>query len=455
VGIENLAVSPADANLVFAAGSDQVYRSADGGQTWSEVSFEAYLGSAIPAFDSKPPHALYLGHYNGLYRSLDGGQAWEDSGLDQEVAVMWVSPSDSEILCGANSNWLRLSAGDTAWQASPWEAPSSSWEGIVATQSGQVLYAWGDAGLWRYSAGQQSGGYTVHLPAALRNYGRSPDPVRQAVERINDYRAIAGVPPVERQTTIVQAAQNHANYYLQNLNDSSAWSYGVHGEVADKPGYTGQWPTDRVRATGYTHFGGASEVMHYLGNPTASVDSWIAGVYHRVILLDAEARHAGYGYGQAAVDVVNLGFEPGDSGVWSPITPYPLVYPADEQTGVPTGWGGLENPDPLPPGASTPVGYPVTLQGINGTLTVTWAELQTASGQVVTVHPNPSHCQEYNCFALIAVAPLNADTTYTTHAQGTVDGVAFDRTWSFTTGGVSVAAAAVHENMPLDPPWRK
>ncbi|MFU8772291.1 MAG: hypothetical protein ACNA8H_07710, partial [Anaerolineales bacterium] len=86
---------------------------------------------------------------------------------------------------------------------------------------------------------------------------------------------------------------------------------------------------------------------------------------------------------------------------------------------------------PLPPGAARPVGYPFTLQGVGGNLVVDWAEMRTAEGQVIGVHPNPPLCPQFNCYALIPLQPLSPWSTYTVTAQGSVGGVAFIQSWTF------------------------
>ncbi len=128
-----------------------------------------------------------------------------------------------------------------------------------------------------------------------------------------------------------------------------------------------------------------------------------------------------------------------------------LVYPGAGQTGLPTLWYANESPDPLPPGAPRPAGYPATLHGIRGTLQVSWAELRDGANQVVPVHPNPADCSTHNCYALIPKSPLAAYTTYTAHAVGTVGGIAFDQVWQFTTGAGGLAAGPGL----LPPPWQE
>lgn len=229
---------------------------------------------------------------------------------------------------------------------------------------------------------------------------------------------------------LVTAAQRHADYDLLNASDGSAWAFGPHGEVAGKPGFSGTWPGDRASAAGYAWAAGW-EVISYFDEPERAVDGLMATVFHRVNILTATHAHLGYGHGQTmneAVDVLDFGRGPSEPGG----PPSVALYPSPGQRDVPL-YGAGETPSPLPPGASYPIGYPITLQPSTGTtLSISAAELREPSGALVALHPNPPDCAA-SCYALLPIAGLHTGTTYTAHVAGTVDGVAFDRTWSFTT----------------------
>jgi hypothetical protein len=269
----------------------------------------------------------------------------------------------------------------------------------------------------------------VYLPLIMGGTG-SVSAEQTALDRINYYRGLAGVQLVQLHPALLSAAQNHANYDLLNYNDSSAWVNGPHGEVVGKPGFTGTHSGDRAVAAGYPWNAGW-EVMGYVDDPTRSVDGLMETVFHRVVMLTPSHQYVGYGHGLSGserVDVIDFGRGPdeatGQSGV--------IVYPADGQAKVSRYIEG-EIPSPLPAGASYPAGHPITLQPIYGTaLTVTLAELRDGSGAPVTLHPNPANCGNV-CYAMIPVAPLQASTTYTVDVAGTIEGVPFDKTWSFTT----------------------
>jgi len=157
----------------------------------------------------------------------------------------------------------------------------------------------------------------------------------------------------------------------------------------------------------------------------------ITRVFHRINILTPTHAYLGYGHGRSAVEAVDvLDF---GRGLSSPPAPPDLaIYPGPGQVEVPR-YGAGETPSPLPPGASYPVGYPITLQpGRSGTLRVDVAELNDASGTPISLYPNPADCGT-GCYALIATTGLQSATTYTVHVAGTLDSALFDKTWSFTT----------------------
>src|SRR6266508_1974787 len=274
--------------------------------------------------------------------------------------------------------------------------------------------------------------YQIRLPLVRTStQPASPgDPPEQiALDRINSYRQLAGVQPVQPHGALTAAAEHHASYDLLNYGDQSAWSNGPHGEVAGKPGFTGQTAADRMAATQFP-FAPNAEVMNYFDDPIRSVDGWMSTVFHRIGILYPTSWYAGYGHGRNAVelvDVVDFGRGPSDLAV----TPGVVVFPAPDQTDVPL-YGASETPSPLPPGAQYPIGYPITLQPIAGAnLAVTQAELRDADARIA-VYPNPPGCSSA-CYALIPTVGLRPSTMYCVHVAGSVDGAPFDKTWSFTT----------------------
>ncbi len=475
-----MAVAPDQPDTLIASNFEQTWRSTDGGNSWTQALISVRYGG-IPLFDRQSPPTLYLGHRNGLLRSQDAGATWEDSDTVREFSTLVPWAKETGVVVGGNADatW-HFQATNSGWQAATWQVPTTLTNLWGSANDPQLFYARSASGLWRLDL-RQAPTFTptdyLYLPlvqmtkstvaaqsaTCLDGCQRRAQnvvaefiaeaetvidvpgsPSEQAVTRANYYRAIVGTIPLQLHPTLVDATANHTNYRLQNYADSSAMIYGAHGEVEGKPGFTGQWPKDRIATTNYPWWGGA-EVMHGLGDPVASVDDWVATVYHRFPILEPYNHYVGYAHHTGtpmAVDVMDFGAGPTAEGLWMPATPYPLAYPADGQTDVPTGWSGAESPNPLPDGVTGPVGYPFTLQAIGGKLTMTRAELHTADGTLVATHPNPADCAAGRCLALIAVAPLAPHTSYVVTAAGDVSGVPFQREWHFTTGADNTTAAA-------------
>src|SRR6266545_8237173 len=196
--------------------------------------------------------------------------------------------------------------------------------------------------------------YHLYLPLITHNETSATPilPTQAALTRINYYRQLAGAPLLQVHPALTTSAQNHANYDLLNHGDPSAWVAGPHGEVAGKPGFTGESSGARALAAGYPWEAGW-EVMNYFDDPARSVDDLMNSVYHRVGILSWSHQYVGYGHGRStveSVDVIDFGH-----GATTPISQANvLVFPADRQTDLPI-YGASETPDPLPPNGSYPI----------------------------------------------------------------------------------------------------
>src|SRR5262249_45925345 len=131
------------------------------------------------------------------------------------------------------------------------------------------------------SAGEM---HTILLPLIFKQAGPTSippntPPEQLALDRINAYRVLAGVPRVALHPALLAAAQRHADYDLLNYGNQAAWIYGPHGEVSGKPGFSGQMPGDRATAANYPWAAGW-EVMDYFDDPLRTVDGLMATVFH-------------------------------------------------------------------------------------------------------------------------------------------------------------------------------
>src|SRR5206468_3167475 len=106
--VSDVAASTVDANIVLAGlapgGSfgGTLYRSSDGGNTWSEVP--ALDGISVFDIEFASAGTAYLGTQDSVRKSTDGGLSWVTLnlgiGANDEVFDVAIDPSDPSILWG-------------------------------------------------------------------------------------------------------------------------------------------------------------------------------------------------------------------------------------------------------------------------------------------------------------------------------------------------------------------
>jgi uncharacterized protein YkwD len=239
----------------------------------------------------------------------------------------------------------------------------------------------------------------------------------------NQLRYAIGAPTLTPDPRVVAAAQNHANY-------SSANGQAGHFETAGLPYYTGYSARDRVAAMGWsTTF--VSEVATGGSDPLAGVRQLWDAPYHRLGLMHPSASTMGWGFstiggrGTVVGDIAyNFGLRPVDF----------VRSPAHNQTNIPTSWSGNESPNPLPAGASRPVGYPIMVVYSGGqTVEMRGAEVVAPGGVRLPIYYAPQQF-EYDYQVIIPQRPLAANTTYHVRFDITVAGTWLTNEWDFSTG---------------------
>ena len=276
----------------------------------------------------------------------------------------------------------------------------------------------------------------------------------QALVELNAYRAAVHLPPATFSPNLQAASQAHAAY--ATVNAALYQGASMHTEPdPTAPGFLGADALSRDAAFGVM---GGTEVMTFTCatlNGTLAIDDLMDTVFHRFGLLAPGLERAGGGGAAGtpcSADPVGLAGTPFvmDMTVL-PVdaagTASPIEYPTNGQTGVPSEFI-TEDPSPLPAGASTAAGYPVTVQFPGaGAAALTSAAL-TVNGHPVPIYTLDSSWRDSdpvyagdsmgNAVAVIAQSALTPGTTYTVHVKGadTPTGGApapFDLSWSFTT----------------------
>src|SRR5262249_5965810 len=94
VGINVLAIDPVHPSTVYAA-NGSLFKSNDGGATWSTIGQAVTEAVTFIAIDPGVPSRLYVGTGNGVFTSADGGETWSaaNAGLsDVFVATLAIDP---------------------------------------------------------------------------------------------------------------------------------------------------------------------------------------------------------------------------------------------------------------------------------------------------------------------------------------------------------------------------
>ena len=269
-----------------------------------------------------------------------------------------------------------------------------------------------------------------------------------AFNRINSIRSGLGLGMFAQNSIIDAAAQAHANYEKTNGPGNSA-----HLETTGLAGFTGATPGDRMSAAGYSATYWAEDI-DFVSNGATAVDELVDAVYHRIPLLSLKSKDIGVGFLQTSpnqsdptfntyVNVLDLGFIGTGQGAPALTT---VVWPADASTTTSTSMPA-ESPRPGTPGTSGVFGYPVSIStDEDRTLTVTTFTLTDTTGASVSCNllsysavgttaadPELVALNAKSFVALVPRDPLKSASTYTVQFVGTLDGVAYSRTWSFKT----------------------
>ena len=253
-----------------------------------------------------------------------------------------------------------------------------------------------------------------------------------ALTTLNTARTAAGLPAVVLDPSLTASALDHCYYWLFNNASPTVAKLGIHSETAGLPGFSGVRPGDRAVNLGW-HQGPVGEDITHAGDPVLAVGQWVDSVYHRFPMMRPDLSAIGYAdcsAGPLPMEDMEFGF-----GIVETTRHEPTPYPGPGQVKVPAVFVDNELPDPVPDGKPRTTGYPIT---------VTFDPYARVSGATLTLRgPDGRALDGYaiapdradgNAITLLPIAPLAAATRYTGHVTATVDGVAYDRTWSFTTG---------------------
>jgi uncharacterized protein YkwD len=266
------------------------------------------------------------------------------------------------------------------------------------------------------------------------------DTATDSVNWFNFRRQQMGLPVTVRNSKIDIAALGHSNY--QSVNATI-----THDQIEGRSGFTGATLFDRLGAAGYTFtqdIGAFGEVIVRTGNNSGfqASEDLITAIYHRFVIFEPLFREVGAasatsaeGYHYVTTNFAVDGFVPVLGGTGNVVT-----YPFANQQNVPRiFYSDTESPDPV--ATKNEVGYPISVHAdITSTIEVQNFTMQPRGGAPLAVQllqkSTDKHLLDSNMGSVAAIIPVDvlaAGTTYDVRFTGTVDGVAVDRSWSFTT----------------------
>jgi hypothetical protein len=269
-----------------------------------------------------------------------------------------------------------------------------------------------------------------------------------ALNLLNQYRQECGFPALQENTELDQAAEAHAQY--EGLHNAVSDS-----ETAGNTGFTGTTYIARATAAGF---------------PSSALGIGVSGAGYAVFTSNFSATQAGqqfvysllsgvYHADVAAFPVNTVGIGENETQTTSGSNTYtnswqsmslfntqvqtlantPLTFPCNGVTGVPyVDVSEL----PTPPNVSASgAGTPVVVMGnTSDAITLQSASMSGPSGavalQILNAATDPN--KELTTYEAVAypTSPLAPNTQYSVSLTGTVNGVAFSRSFSFTTGNI-------------------
>ena len=108
--IRSVAVDPQDPRIIFAGGDFYLYRTLDGGSTWTKPEGERMLPMMHVVIDPHNSKRVYTGSLNGVRVSTDGGDTWNQTSMTTGVSSLIIRPDVSSVLyAGTRGNGLFVS----------------------------------------------------------------------------------------------------------------------------------------------------------------------------------------------------------------------------------------------------------------------------------------------------------------------------------------------------------
>jgi hypothetical protein len=261
------------------------------------------------------------------------------------------------------------------------------------------------------------------------------------LDRLNAWRANAGLPSLTENSLWSAGDYDHAVYMVKN-------DLVTHYETSGTPYYTAAG--DAAARSGNIQVSSTTNT-----SDVQAIDWWMAAPFHAMGMMDPRLTQTGFGSYREVKSGWQTGFAldtiRGNS--FSGGT-YPVYFPGNGTSEPLTTYGGNEFPDPLQacPGYSAPAGLPVFIE-VGGNVNTTAGAVHSFTGNGVplthcVIDSSNSALSSYlysrGGVILIPQQPLQNGVRYVVAL--TVNGVPY--TWSFSVGPSLSPQLAVTEVLP-------
>jgi hypothetical protein len=272
---------------------------------------------------------------------------------------------------------------------------------------------------------------------ALCSISLSAAETDDALSYLNQLRTGTGLIPYTLNAKLNSAAQNHANYLLEE----NIFSHQETNE--NNSHYTGEWGHNRLTNVSYTWTIYGENIN--VGSDTVedSIDGLFQSIYHRLGFLSFDTEDLGVGY------IYDVNYNSHSAHVYDMGTQYPryrnnvrdenpkiIKWPYSNYTKAQPAFFNNEYPVPLPEctqGGSS--GNPISIQfnpAKSGEIAIDTFTLQNRYGTQIQTKLLTHNLSDKQ-FVIFPLDRLNWDTNYTAIFTYSEDGVQKSETWSFKT----------------------
>ena len=187
-----LAADPANPNVLYAGSHAGVFRSADGGSTWTAASGGLPAGADVTALLAPAPGTVYAALTKGakVFRSTDGGSHWQrvSRGITSAALTAFAAGATPAVLYVAakagtsgSGSLFRTADGGAHWQRADAGLPGDL-QALVFNPQGRVLFAGSRAaGVFRSGDGAATWKTASRGLRAVATDAVAADPKRPAI----------------------------------------------------------------------------------------------------------------------------------------------------------------------------------------------------------------------------------------------------------------------------------